>query len=315
MPAQQPDMRFAPGGDVPVVVAIGDRAADNKRQEAVGSAPEMARTSSVLPAPAMPATPNISSARTANEMSEKIPSGAVSFSTRSTATLGLQGIGALTPSQMLADSGNSLTPEELSELGAAGAVGDMGLRFFDAEGKQVRSSCDARVLGADLPQVQRFARSVGVAGGRAEGFVADVTDKTQVVALYDAAEAAFGEVNVSVRNAGIITIRRLEEPPVDEWRAMMDVNTTGVFLCCQEAVARMRRHGRGGRLINTASGQARQGFIYKPGELMAEWVRNIPMGRAGSGEDVAGLVAFLASEDDAYVTGQTVNADGGLIMS
>ena len=34
---------------------------------------------------------------------------------------------------------------------------------------------------------------------------------------------------------------------------------------------------------------------YKPGELMAEWVKNIPMGRAGSGEDVAGLVSFLAS--------------------
>ena len=48
---------------------------------------------------------------------------------------------------------------------------------------------------------------------------------------------------------------------------------------------------------------------------MAEWVRSIPMGRAGSGDDVAGLVAFLASRDAAYITGQTVNVDGGLIMS
>ena len=54
---------------------------------------------------------------------------------------------------------------------------------------------------------------------------------------------------------------------------------------------------------------------YKPGELMAEWIRGIPMGRAGTGEDVAGLVTFLASDDAAYITGQTINVDGGLIMS
>jgi NAD(P)-dependent dehydrogenase (short-subunit alcohol dehydrogenase family) len=54
---------------------------------------------------------------------------------------------------------------------------------------------------------------------------------------------------------------------------------------------------------------------YQPGELMKEWVNNIPMKRAGKAEDVAGLVAFLASEDAAYITGQTINVDGGLIMS
>ena len=55
---------------------------------------------------------------------------------------------------------------------------------------------------------------------------------------------------------------------------------------------------------------------YKPGELMDSWVQNkIPMKRAGQGSDVAGLVAFLASEDATYITGQTINVDGGLIMS
>jgi meso-butanediol dehydrogenase/(S,S)-butanediol dehydrogenase/diacetyl reductase len=37
----------------------------------------------------------------------------------------------------------------------------------------------------------------------------------------------------------------------------MAVNAKGVFLCCQKAIARIRKHGRGGRLIDTASGQAR----------------------------------------------------------
>jgi meso-butanediol dehydrogenase/(S,S)-butanediol dehydrogenase/diacetyl reductase len=44
-------------------------------------------------------------------------------------------------------------------------------------------------------------------------------------------------------------------------------------------------------------------------------VRNIPAGRTGSGKDVAGLVSFLASDDATYITGQTVNVDGGLFMS
>lgn len=49
-----------------------------------------------------------------------------------------------------------------------------------------------------------------------------------------------------------------------EWDKVMAMNTKAVFLCCQEAITRMRKHKRGGRLINTASGQARQGVIYTP---------------------------------------------------
>jgi NAD(P)-dependent dehydrogenase (short-subunit alcohol dehydrogenase family) len=44
-------------------------------------------------------------------------------------------------------------------------------------------------------------------------------------------------------------------------------------------------------------------------------VENIPLKRAGQPEDVAGLVAFLASDDARYITGQTINVDGGLIFS
>jgi meso-butanediol dehydrogenase/(S,S)-butanediol dehydrogenase/diacetyl reductase len=54
---------------------------------------------------------------------------------------------------------------------------------------------------------------------------------------------------------------------------------------------------------------------YAPGELMASWVRDIPINRVGKPEDVAGLVTFLASDDAAYITGQTINVDGGLFMS
>lgn len=247
--------------------------------------------------------------------------------------------------------------------GASGGIGAAMARRFAEEGANL-------VVSAIDPRIDEVAGQLASLGGRVASMRMDVTSTEEVAALYDLAET-FGGVDVSIQNAGVITITRIEAMTEAEWDKVMAVNTKGVFLCCREAILRMRRHARGGRLINTASGQARQGFVftphyaaskfgvvgitqsiakevakenitvnaicpgiidtdmwayndaawgkllgdYKPGELMAEWVRNIPMGRAGTGEDVAGLVAFLASGDAAYITGQTINVDGGLIMS
>lgn len=228
------------------------------------------------------------------------------------------------------------------------------------------------VIASIEPQVKEAAAELRKTGAKVIGVLCDVARHQSVLALYDRAEDAFGNIDISVQNAGIITIRRVEDLSESDWDATMAVNAKGVFLCCQEAIARMRKSGNGGRLINTASGQARDGFIftphyaaskmgvvgitqslakevalenitvnaicpgiiysdmwdyndkiwgkmlgdYAPGELMKDWVENkIPMKRAGSGKDVAGLVAFLASEDADYITGQSINVDGGLIMS
>ncbi|KZM51836.1 glucose 1-dehydrogenase [Labrenzia sp. OB1] len=235
---------------------------------------------------------------------------------------------------------------------------------FTAEGANV-------VIASVEPQVEEAAAKLRESGAAATGVICDVTDPDAVRTLYERAFDEFGQVDISVQNAGIITIAKVEDLTEDKWDATMAVNTKGVFLCCQEAIRQMRKRGRGGRLINTASGQARDGFIYTPhyaaskfgvmgltqslakevalegitvnaicpgiiktdmwdyndrvwgqmlgdfgpGELMASWVQNIPMKRAGEGKDVAGLIAFLASEDADYITGQTINVDGGLIMS
>lgn len=247
--------------------------------------------------------------------------------------------------------------------------GNKGIGFAMAE--RFASEGANLVIGAIEANVDEAAEPLRKHGGDVVSIVCDVTRKDDVGALYDAAEERFGAVDVSIQNAGIITIAKVEDLTEKEWDDTLAVNTKGVFLCCQEAISRMRKSGAGGRLINTASGQARDGFIYTPhyaaskfgvvgltqslakevaeegitvnaicpgiiqtdmwdyndrawgkllgdygpGELMASWVENIPMKRVGVGKDVAGLVAFLASDDAAYITGQTINVDGGLIMS
>lgn len=51
-----------------------------------------------------------------------------------------------------------------------------------------------------------------------------------------------------------------------------------------------------------------------PEEVRSKYLENIPLGRFGTPEDVAGVVAFLASDDASYITGQVIDIDGGLVM-
>jgi len=239
--------------------------------------------------------------------------------------------------------------------GAGGGIGKGIAARFAAEGAAV-------VLADRSEAVHAAAEEVGGIGVRA-----DVTQPDDVAQLFAAAE----RVDVLVNNAGIITISRLEELTLADWERVLRVNTTGTFLCCQAAAAKMRAQGGGGRILNAASGQARQGFIYtphyaaskfgvvgltqslakelakdsitvnaycpgivgsdmwsyndrewgrllgdyEPGELMEEWIAGIPLGRAGTNDDVAALLLFLASDEAGYITGQTINVDGGMFMS
>lgn len=52
-----------------------------------------------------------------------------------------------------------------------------------------------------------------------------------------------------------------------------------------------------------------------PGALMEEFLKSIPLGRFGSGEDVAETVSFLAGPGSGYITGQVINVNGGLLMT
>lgn len=78
----------------------------------------------------------------------------------------LMGIGPIPPSRMLRESGNVFTEQDLADLSAAGAVGDVCMRFYDAMGRPVKTAFDERVLGIGVEQIRRTRRRIGVAGGR-----------------------------------------------------------------------------------------------------------------------------------------------------
>jgi DNA-binding transcriptional regulator LsrR (DeoR family) len=81
-------------------------------------------------------------------------------------TVALVGIGAVTPSKMLAASGNVFSAKELKSLSDRGAVGDICLRFFDANGAPVVTPLNERVIAIELAELKRVDRVVGIAGGR-----------------------------------------------------------------------------------------------------------------------------------------------------
>ena len=81
-------------------------------------------------------------------------------------TVALVGVGALQPSVMLANSGNAFTDAELRDLARRGAVGDIGLRFFDGQGRSVHGSLDERVISITLEELKSAPRVIGVAGGK-----------------------------------------------------------------------------------------------------------------------------------------------------
>lgn len=80
-------------------------------------------------------------------------------------TVLLIGIGTLEPSVLLPQSGNLITAAELDQLRAAGAVGDLCLRFFNAEGRMVASPLDQRVVGITPKEMRAVPRTIAVAGG------------------------------------------------------------------------------------------------------------------------------------------------------
>jgi NAD(P)-dependent dehydrogenase (short-subunit alcohol dehydrogenase family) len=132
--------------------------------------------------------------------------------------------------------------------GAGSGIGKSTAEVFLADGFAVV------LTGRERDKLEAVAKGAG----DAQALVAecDVTQPEQVKALFDAAHAKFGRLDVLFNNAGVGTPLGvpLEDLTFEQWRRVIDTNLTGAFLCTQQAFRIMKdQTPRGGRIINNGS--------------------------------------------------------------
>ena len=166
-------------------------------------------------------------------------------------------------------------------------------------------------------------------------------------------ERELGPVEVLVLNAGIFVIEPFEEMTLASWQRTIEINLTGAFLCARRALPAMREAGWG-RVVALGSSAGKTGgsksmaayAASKAGVMalaksiaseyaahgitanalapslidtpmlagIADLASRIPVGRLGRPQDVADVVAFLASEHAGYITGEVVDVNGGFLI-
>jgi DNA-binding transcriptional regulator LsrR (DeoR family) len=145
---------------VQILGGVGTSAAQSQATRLTGGLARHTRAEAVyLVAPGLVATPSMRAA-----LLEE-PSIAAVISAWQDLTVALVGVGSLEPSTLLRQSGNAIAAEEEQRLREAGAIGDVCMRFFDADGRHVASALDDRVLGIGADTLRQVPRRVGVAGG------------------------------------------------------------------------------------------------------------------------------------------------------
>ncbi len=181
----------------------------------------------------------------------------------------------------------------------------------------------------------------------AETIMADVQDRAGIAAIME----RFAPLDVIVNNAGITSTRRFEDLTEQDFRDNFDVNTLGTFIVAQEGARRMRNGGRIVNIASRSFAGAPQMAHYvaskaavvgltramaidlsprdirvnavAPGVVDTDMLHYMTperqaamlgwqlLGRIGQPEDIARAVAFLASKDNRYITGQVLIVDGG----
>jgi NAD(P)-dependent dehydrogenase (short-subunit alcohol dehydrogenase family) len=130
--------------------------------------------------------------------------------------------------------------------GAAVGIGRGIAEAFAREGARVAiADRDAKKAG----ETEKHIRS---AGGEAAVFEIDVASGASVSRMVADVVARFERLDILVNNAGIRFVKPFLEYSEDEWRKTLDVNLTGLFLCCRAAVPHMLTSGKG-KIVNVAS--------------------------------------------------------------
>ena len=116
------------------------------------------------------------------------------------------------------------------------------------------------LVGRNLEQLNIAASEILEAGGKAAAFVADIADEDSVSTLSKSVYETYGKIDVLVNNAGINPwYKSAEKTTLQEWRQILDVNLTGVFLTCKHVGQFMLNAGQGS-IINITSVAGRVGL-------------------------------------------------------
>src|SRR5712692_1439343 len=136
--------------------------------------------------------------------------------------------------------------------------GAQGIGLAVAERLAVEGS---RVMIGDVrhDEAERQAERLRSAGLDVRAAILDVTDPVSVARAAEECATELGEIDVLVANAGILRLGPALDMDLATWRSVIDVNLTGVFVCCQEFARRMVRRGRGGRIVVMSSLFGRRG--------------------------------------------------------
>ncbi|MFF3952509.1 SDR family oxidoreductase [Streptomyces sp. NPDC001890] len=130
----------------------------------------------------------------------------------------------------------------------AGIGGATARRFLEEGARIVIGDAHARRL---KETEQAFAEEFGA--DRVAALPCDVTDETQVRALFALAERTHGGLDIVVNNAGLGGTAELTEMTDEQWTKVLDVTLNGTFRCTRAALRSLRAAGRGGIVVNNAS--------------------------------------------------------------
>lgn len=114
---------------------------------------------------------------------------------------------------------------------------------------------DVAIAGRRLPELEATAEAAVAHGGRMMPVPTDVSDPRSVTALFAEVRSAFGRLDILFNNAGTAAPAvPVEDLTLAQWKAVVDVNLSGAFLCAQEAIRLMKaQEPGGGRIINNGS--------------------------------------------------------------
>jgi 3-oxoacyl-[acyl-carrier protein] reductase len=204
---------------------------------------------------------------------------------------------------------------------------------------QLLAERGARVVVAGLQpdKLKETVAAITEAGGVAVAAHADVSDPEAIEDVAARAEQAFGGTDVLVNNAGVYPLGPWHEMSAEQFDEVFHVNVRGYQLLAQAVRPQMLARG-GGAIVNVASVTFWTGMgllstyiaskgavIVAPGafptaatdihadqdKLWREVMEAQSIKRRGEVEDVAKAIAFFASDESSFVTGQTLLVDGG----